>query len=89
VATGFLIFGKHFFNMGLFDAFKKKEETPADSAGQKKPKEKQEKEEDEPQGKYDETCSACGKAGTEKKWMGQYWHKKCLRSSRRAAKGMI
>ena len=62
--------------MGLMDKFKGK---------------KEEKEEPKavPQGKYDETCSLCGKPGTEKKWMGQYWHKKCLRKSKKMAKGMV
>ena len=27
-----------------------------------------------------------GGAGTEKKWMGQYWHKKCLRLTKKGAK---
>ncbi|MFH0714617.1 MAG: hypothetical protein V1847_02485 [Candidatus Diapherotrites archaeon] len=35
--------------------------------------------------KYANECSLCGKPGTEKKWMGQYWHKKCLRNARKFA----
>ena len=42
-----------------------------------------------PEGKYDETCSLCGQGGTDKKWAGQYWHKKCLRKGKKLAKGMI
>ena len=42
-----------------------------------------------PQGKYDEPCALCNEPGTEKKWMGQYWHKKCVRKSRKYVKGMI
>lgn len=40
-------------------------------------------------GKYDEQCSLCGKAPTDKHWAGQYFHKKCLRKIRKGAKGMI
>jgi len=41
------------------------------------------------EGKYDEPCSLCGDPNTEKKWMGQYWHKKCLRQMKKTAKGMV
>ncbi len=41
------------------------------------------------QPKYSETCALCGSAGTEKKWMGQYWHKKCMRQAKKGAKKMI
>ncbi len=41
------------------------------------------------EGKYDNECSLCGEKGTEKKWAGQYWHKKCLRKGKKMAKGMI
>lgn len=36
-----------------------------------------------------ETCALCGGKGCEKKWAGQYWHKKCMRTMRKTAKGMI
>ena len=36
-----------------------------------------------------ETCALCSKPGCDKKWGGQYWHKKCLRSAKGMAKGMI
>ncbi|MFH1224333.1 MAG: hypothetical protein V1676_00845 [Candidatus Diapherotrites archaeon] len=36
-----------------------------------------------------EPCSLCGGAGTEKKWMGRYWHKKCMRKMKKQAKGAI
>ena len=39
--------------------------------------------------KFSEPCALCGAAGTEKKWAGQYWHKKCMRKSKKIAKGMI
>ena len=42
-----------------------------------------------PEGKYTEACSLCGGTGTEKKWMGQYWHKKCIRVAKRAGKKMV
>ena len=41
------------------------------------------------EGKSNEPCALCGAAGTEKKWAGQYWHKKCMRKSKKIAKGMI
>ncbi|MBI4053364.1 MAG: hypothetical protein HY394_04990 [Candidatus Diapherotrites archaeon] len=40
-------------------------------------------------GKYNETCSLCGGSGSDKKWMGQYWHKKCLRSMKKGARKMV
>lgn len=48
----------------------------------------QKKQEVQAEGKYDEACALCGGSGSEKKWAGQYWHKKCLRRSKRMAKGM-
>jgi len=36
-----------------------------------------------------EVCALCSKPGCDKKWGGQYWHKKCLRSAKGMAKGMI
>ena len=41
------------------------------------------------QGKYDEPCSLCNKAPTDKKWGGQYFHKKCFRKMKKGAKGML
>jgi len=43
----------------------------------------------EGQGKYDEPCSLCNKAPTDKKWGGQYFHKKCFRKMKKGAKGML
>ncbi len=60
--------------MGLTDIFKKKEK---------------EEEKPVPEGKYHEVCALCGGTGTEKKWAGQYWHKKCMRKARKGAKGMM
>ncbi|MEK6957714.1 MAG: hypothetical protein AABW99_01925 [archaeon] len=40
-------------------------------------------------GKYQQACSLCGNPGTDKKWAGQYWHVKCLRRSRKFARGML
>jgi len=59
-----------------------------DSLKGKKPEEKKE-EAVQPEGKYNEPCAMCGGAGTEKKWMGQYWHHKCLRQTRKASKKML
>jgi len=36
-----------------------------------------------------EKCALCGGMGSEKRWAGQYWHKKCMRQMRKTAKGMI
>jgi len=67
--------------MGFLDKLKgKKEELE---------KQKKETEEAQPEGKYTEACSFCGGTGTEKKWMGQYWHKKCLRQTRKSSRKMM
>lgn len=34
-------------------------------------------------------CAACGKPGADKRYGGQWWHKKCLRKLRKQAKGLI
>lgn len=65
--------------MGLFDKFKKKE----------KPETKT-KQIDLVNSKYpEEICAVCNQKGCDKKWGGQYWHKKCLRSAKGIAKNMI
>ncbi len=67
--------------MSIFDRLKaKKEEAEA---------QKKAEEEAEPEGKYNEACALCGNPGTEKKWMGQYWHKKCARLARKAGRKML
>lgn len=69
--------------MGIFNAFKKKD------------KEEKEKTKPTPQidlqnSKYpNETCAVCNQLGCDKKWGGQYWHKKCLRSVKGMAKDMV
>ncbi len=40
-------------------------------------------------GKYYEPCSICGKTPTDKKWGGQFFHKKCFRKMKKGARGMI
>jgi len=52
-------------------------------------KEEKNEEGTEQEGKYSETCALCGGTGTDKKWAGKYWHKKCMRQARKAAKGMF
>ena len=69
--------------MGLSDIFSRKKES------EECKKEKAAKEEEVPMGKYDEPCAACGGGGSDKKWMGQYWHKKCARSAKKMAKGLL
>jgi hypothetical protein len=61
--------------MGLFN---KKENSGQDSV-----------EDDNVSGKYNEACSLCGKSPTDKKWGGQYFHKKCFRKMKKMGKGMI
>ena len=34
-------------------------------------------------------CAACGKPGADKKYGGQWWHKKCLRKLRKQARGLL
>ena len=41
------------------------------------------------EGKYANPCTLCGKGPTEKKWMAQYFHKKCFRKMKKVGKGMI
>ena len=36
-----------------------------------------------------ENCALCQKPGSEKKWSGNFWHKKCYRRMRGMAKGMV
>ena len=72
--------------MGIKDLFKKnkKKENKEDK------KENQTPEIDLSKSKYpDKTCALCNKQGCDKKWGGQYWHKKCLRSAKGMAKGMV
>ncbi|MCR4335597.1 MAG: hypothetical protein NUV57_03620 [archaeon] len=57
--------------------------------GKKEEKEEPEKKQELPQGKYKEECSVCGNPGTEKKWMGQHFHKKCLRAMKKQARKML
>jgi hypothetical protein len=60
-----------------FDMFGKKEEV------------KKEDSSSEGEGKYQEPCSLCGKAPTDKKWGGQFFHKKCFRKVKKGARGML
>lgn len=75
--------------MGIKDAFKRaffrKDENKVKEA-----KETEAQKQKAKSAKYaDETCALCGQAGCDKKWAGQYWHKKCLRNMRKTARGMI
>lgn len=67
--------------MGLFDKFKKK-----DSEEEKK----ESFEEKVLNAKYPtESCALCNGQGCEKKWLGQYWHKRCLRLAKNKSRSMI
>ena len=46
-------------------------------------------EEKVPEGKYEEPCSLCGKSPCDKKWGGQFFHKKCFRKIKKGARGML
>jgi hypothetical protein len=64
-----------------FNLFKKKEENKEN---------KKQNQIDLVNSKYpNEICALCNQKGCDKKWGGQYWHKKCLRSAKGMAKGMI
>ena len=67
--------------MGLFDSLKAKK---TEIEGKKEKEESPQKE-----AKYSEACALCGGSGTEKKWMGQYWHRKCVRLARKGARKMV
>jgi len=55
----------------------------------KKEEKEPEEQSSEPEGKYPEPCSLCGKAPTDKKWGGQFFHKKCFRKLKKGARGML
>lgn len=40
-------------------------------------------------GKYNEECSLCGKSPCDKKWGGQFFHKKCFRKLKKGARGVL
>ena len=61
----------------------------AEEKGAEGEKEPQKSPDAEQVGKYDEPCSLCGAAGTEKKWAGKYWHVRCMRKIKKAARGML
>jgi len=42
-----------------------------------------------PDEKYPDACALCGQPDTDKKWVGQFWHQKCLRKLKKGAKGML
>ena len=65
--------------MGFLDSLK----------GKKPDAKKEEPVEEQPPGKYSQECALCGNPGTERKWMGQYWHKKCIRVAKKGARKMI
>ena len=70
--------------MGLIGNILGKSESAESQNAKEKPVENQGGE-----GKYDEPCSLCGASHTEKKWAGKYFHRKCLRKMKKAAKGML
>lgn len=77
--------------MGLLDFLKKKPEEKKAQTQSANPSSKhfQKDEEDSDEEMSREICALCNAAGADKKWAGQWWHKKCIRLARRGAKGMI
>jgi hypothetical protein len=74
--------------MGLKNFFKKL----VPSVGEEKqpePEEGEDEEESKEERHSDNECALCNAPGAEKKWMGQYWHKQCLRSAKKMAKKMV
>lgn len=63
--------------MGIMDKFRQSLE------------EQKEKKASNESGKYEEECSLCGNKGADKKYLGQYWHTKCLRGIKKQSKKMI
>lgn len=57
--------------------------------GKKENEEAKEENEEVLEGKYEEPCALCGKAPTDKKWGGQFFHKKCFRKIKKGARGML
>ena len=37
----------------------------------------------------EKVCCVCSQPGADKKFAGQFWHKKCLRQMKKKAKGMF
>jgi len=68
--------------MGLFDKIKQ-------NLVEAKQKKLEEKSPAVPAGKYPEPCALCGGNGADKKYLGQFWHKKCLRGVKKQSKKMI
>lgn len=68
--------------MGLLDKLKAKKEELEE-------KKKEDTTEEEEEDRYGESCGFCGDQGADKKWLGQYFHKKCLRKLKKGAKKMI
>lgn len=76
--------------MGLLDRLKGKKDAVPESQEIEDEEEDQDVQEDSGGAKYAEnTCALCGGTGCDKKWAGQFWHKKCYRKMRKAGKGML
>lgn len=77
--------------MGILDKLlgKKGTDSEEEMSEAQEEKNKERKEDESVEAKYDEACSLCGNPGTDKKWLGKYFHKKCLRKAKKVARGMI
>lgn len=75
--------------LGIKDAFKRAFSRKEEKEVKEAKEIEAQKQRAEPAKYPDETCALCGQPGCDKKWAGQYWHKKCLRNMRKTARGMI
>lgn len=79
--------------MGLLDFLKKKPKNEKTDDLDAKPGSKSASKKNEADDSDNEIsreiCALCNGQGAEKKWAGQWWHKKCFRAARKSAKGMI
>ena len=74
---------------GLFDKLIGKKEPEQKIVQQEKVENETEETDSDSANLYPEACALCGQPGTEKKWMGQFWHKKCMRTAKKQSKKMI
>ena len=75
--------------MGFLDFLGKKDASKVEEKESEKEPDSKDSKKVEPVGKYNEACSLCGKGGTDVKWAGQFWHKKCYRGAKKMAKRMV
>lgn len=77
------------FLKGILGKKEEKTETKIEDKKKQKEEEKKKAEEKAFVKNADKSCGLCGQPGADKQFMGQWWHKKCYRKTRKMAKGMI